>query len=127
MPTIRQSGFRGLRRGLAAMALLASPMALFAQSCPLCYQDAANSGPRFIQALKAGILALLFPPLLIGAVITIMAYRKRNTSADDELFREDGNNTIDSEIYSRDELTAAHEPSAFLPLGTELPGSARLS
>jgi len=49
----------------------------------MCYQTAANSGAHFIQALKHGILILLFPPLLIGAAITIAAYRKREHYAED--------------------------------------------
>jgi hypothetical protein len=75
--------FRLLKRSLATLAVLASPSALYAQSCALCYQTAANSGPHFIQALKHGILILLFPPLLIGTGIAIMAYRKRNQYAED--------------------------------------------
>jgi hypothetical protein len=72
-----------LKGGLTALAVLVSPSALYAQSCALCYQTAANSGPHFIQALKHGILILLFPPLLIGTGIAIMAYRKRNQYAED--------------------------------------------
>src|SRR5438874_3051168 len=71
-----------LKRGLPALAMLASPSALYAQSCALCYQSAAHSGAHFIQALKHGILILLFPPLCIGTGIAIMAYRKRNQHAD---------------------------------------------
>jgi hypothetical protein len=44
----------------------------------MCYQSAAASGPRSIQALKAGILILMFPPVLITAAIVYLAYRKRN-------------------------------------------------
>src|SRR2546430_15053735 len=71
-----------LKRGLTALAMLASPSALYAQSCALCYQSAAHSGAHFIQALKHGILFLLFPPLCIGTGIAIMAYRKRNQHAE---------------------------------------------
>jgi hypothetical protein len=81
--TATESGFRFLKRGLAALAVLASPPALFAQSCAMCYQDAANSGSHFIQALKSGILILIFPPFLICTGITIMAYRKRNKCVED--------------------------------------------
>jgi hypothetical protein len=58
--------------------LFLHPLALYAQSCALCYQSAAASGGHFIQALKDGILILLFPPILISVGIAIMAYRKRN-------------------------------------------------
>jgi len=72
------AGFQLLKGSLAALAVFASPSVLYAQGCALCYQTAANSGSRFIQALKHGILVLLFPPLFIGTAIAIMAYRKRN-------------------------------------------------
>ncbi len=72
-----KSGTRFLAAGAAALAAFASPSALYAQSCALCYQSAANSGADFIAALKKGILVLLFPPLLIGIGIVVIAYRKR--------------------------------------------------
>jgi hypothetical protein len=67
-----------VKRGLAAAAVVASPSALYAQGCAMCYQSAAASGPRSIQALKTGILILMFPPVLITAAIVYLAYRKRN-------------------------------------------------
>jgi hypothetical protein len=67
-----------LTRALAALLLLASPAALYAQSCAMCYQSAAASGPRSIHALKLGILILMFPPLLITAGVMYLAYRKRD-------------------------------------------------
>ncbi len=67
-----------LKRGLAALAILASPAALYAQGCAMCYQSAAASGPRSIQALKTGILILMFPPVLITTAIVYLAYKKRN-------------------------------------------------
>ncbi len=67
---------------LALILVLAVPKPLFAQGCAMCYQSAANSGSQAIQALRAGILILLFPPLFICAGITMMAYRKRNQCAD---------------------------------------------
>jgi hypothetical protein len=50
----------------------------FAQSCALCYSQAAGSGARLIQALRSGILVLVFPPMLICIGLAFMAYRKRN-------------------------------------------------
>jgi hypothetical protein len=67
-----------LKRGLAALAILASPAALYAQGCAMCYQSAAASGPRSIHALKSGILILVFPPVLITTAIAYLAYKKRN-------------------------------------------------
>jgi hypothetical protein len=70
------AGFLGC--AAAALAVLASPAALYAQSCTMCYQSAAASGPRSIHALKVGILILMFPPLLITAGVVYLAYRKRD-------------------------------------------------
>ena len=67
-----------LGSGIAALLALATPAALYAQSCAMCYQSAAASGPRSIHALKLGILILMFPPLLITAGVTYLAYRKRD-------------------------------------------------
>jgi hypothetical protein len=60
-----------------AIALL-TPPALFAQNCALCYSQAAASGQRVIDALRSGILILVFPPMLILVIFTVMAYKKRN-------------------------------------------------
>jgi len=54
------------------------PAITFAQNCALCYTQAAASGSRMIQALRSGILILVFPPMLICIGITWMAYKKRN-------------------------------------------------
>lgn len=60
----------------AALLMLATPA--FAQSCPLCYTQAASSGARFIAALRSGILVLIVPPMFMSVGITWLAYRKRN-------------------------------------------------
>jgi len=67
-----------LARAVAALLALASPAALYAQSCAMCYQSAAASGSRSIHALKMGILVLIFPPALISIGIAFVAYRRRN-------------------------------------------------
>jgi hypothetical protein len=69
---------RFLLRGAALLAALMMPALTFAQSCALCYSQAAGSGARLIQALRSGILVLIFPPMLICIGIAVMAYRKRN-------------------------------------------------
>ena len=74
----RQSGNSWLLRAAALMASLVIPMALGAQSCPLCYQSAASGGPHLLQALRNGVLIMFFPPLLIFGAIFYAAYRKRN-------------------------------------------------
>jgi hypothetical protein len=67
-----------LGRAAAALIVVASPAALYAQSCAMCYQSAAASGPRSIHALKMGILILMFPPLLITAGVAYLAYTRRD-------------------------------------------------
>ena len=67
-----------MRAGLTMLAVLLRPASLYAQGCAMCYQTAANSGTQTIQALKHGILVMLFPPLVITAAISYLAYRKRN-------------------------------------------------
>ena len=49
-----------------------------AQSCALCYTQAASSGARMIQALKSGILILIAPPTLGSVGVIVVMYRKRN-------------------------------------------------
>jgi hypothetical protein len=69
---------RFLPLSAALLAALMIPALTFAQSCALCYSQAAGSGARLIQALRSGILVLVFPPMLICIGIAVMAYRKRN-------------------------------------------------
>jgi hypothetical protein len=63
---------------LALLATLAVPSIVSAQSCALCYTQAAGSGERLVQALRSGILILVAPPMLICIGIAVMAYKKRN-------------------------------------------------
>ena len=65
-------------RALALLATLAVPVVASAQSCALCYTQAAGSGDRLVQALRGGILILVAPPMLICIGIAVMAYKKRN-------------------------------------------------
>ena len=73
----------GVLAGLA-LAALASPVVAHAQSCSLCYTQAASSGARIIQALRSGILILVVPPAFMCVGITTLAYRKRNQFQDSE-------------------------------------------
>ena len=68
---------------MAVLFLLAIPVPLLAQSCALCYTQAAGSGSRMIHALKSGILILMIPPMCICIGLTVMAYKKRNQFNDD--------------------------------------------
>ena len=63
---------------LALLATLAVPSIVSAQSCALCYTQAAGSSQRLVQALRSGILILVAPPMLICIGIAVMAYKKRN-------------------------------------------------
>lgn len=77
--------------GAALVALCASALAQ-AQSCPLCYTQAAGAGDRIIQGLRSGILVLVIPPMFMSVGITVLAYRKRNrcgTLPPSETSRED--------------------------------------
>ena len=70
---------KAITRILAALAFIASPATLAAQSCAMCYQSAAASGPRTIHAINNGILILMFPPAVITFGICYLAYKKRDT------------------------------------------------
>jgi hypothetical protein len=62
----------------AVSVLLLAPPENLAQGCALCYQSAAASGPRLIQALRDGIFILMAPPAAICLGITWLAWRRRN-------------------------------------------------
>ena len=66
MKSILRISAMGLLGFLAVAAFFALPSALFAQSCAMCYQTAAAAGPRTAEALRHGILVMLFPPLMIS-------------------------------------------------------------
>ena len=63
---------------LAGLFLLFASIPSSAQSCALCYTQAASSGSRMIQALKSGILILIAPPTFMTAGMIFICYRKRN-------------------------------------------------
>ena len=49
---------------LATAALLCMTVFAHAQSCALCYTQAASSGSRLIRGLRSGIVVLIIPPAL---------------------------------------------------------------
>jgi len=63
---------------LAVLLLFATPLPAPAQSCALCYTQAASAGARMIQALRSGILILIAPPTLASIGMIFVVYRKRN-------------------------------------------------
>ncbi len=80
---MRSNGVAAKSRSYLAMALLtavilAAPHVAFAQSCSLCYTQAAASTQRFIQALRSGILILIVPPMCLSIVVILVAYKRRN-------------------------------------------------
>ncbi len=68
---------------LVGMIILLAPAPAFAQSCALCYTQAAASGSHMIQALKSGILILIAPPTFMSIGLIVVCYRKRNQTRDD--------------------------------------------
>jgi len=72
----RRTGILGI--ALAGLIILLAPVPAFAQSCALCYTQAASSGARMIQALRSGILILIVPPTLGTIGVICVMYRKRN-------------------------------------------------
>jgi hypothetical protein len=69
---------RAIRLFLAATAVFCLHTFAQAQSCALCYTQAASSGSRIIHGLRSGIIVLIIPPALMSIGITALAYRKRN-------------------------------------------------
>jgi hypothetical protein len=69
---------------LVGLIILLAPVPAFAQSCALCYTQAASSGSRMIQALRSGILILIAPPTFMTVGMILVCYRKRNQTRDDD-------------------------------------------
>jgi len=63
---------------VVALLLFATPLPALAQSCALCYTQAASTGARMIQALRSGILILIVPPTLMSIGMIFILYRSRN-------------------------------------------------
>jgi hypothetical protein len=70
--------FRCGRIFLAGTTIVLANVAAHAQSCALCYTQAAGSGHRLIQGLRSGILVRIIPPMFMSIGITWLAYKKRN-------------------------------------------------
>lgn len=62
---------------LAGSLGLAVPTAS-AQSCAMCYQNAAAAGPQGRVALQHGILILALPAIALFAGILLLLYSRRN-------------------------------------------------
>ncbi len=81
---------RRFRVALTAALVLVANAACYAQSCALCYTQAAASGHRFIQGLRTGILVLIVPPMFMSVGITVLAYKKRNRTNDEQISEQSG-------------------------------------
>ena len=78
-PTMKRSGLIAIGSvALVGLIVLLAPMPAFAQSCALCYTQAASAGARMIEALRSGILILIVPPTLGTIGVIFVMYRKRN-------------------------------------------------
>ncbi len=78
--------FSGWIARLAAMSVaFASSSTAFAQGCAMCYNSAAAAKAAAIQALRSGILILLIPPVLMFIGIFVLAFRRRDRFADQNL------------------------------------------
>jgi ABC-type uncharacterized transport system permease subunit len=64
------------------VVLFASALPAMAQSCALCYTQAASAGSRMIEALKSGILILIVPPTLMSIGMVFVTYRNRSRCRD---------------------------------------------
>ena len=85
--SVGKMSFGSVRAVLMAafiIGMLALPIPLFSQNCPLCYTQAARSSVRLLQSLRSGILILIIPPMFMSVGITVLAYRKRNQFREDE-------------------------------------------
>jgi hypothetical protein len=71
---------------LVGLIIVLAPVPAFAQSCALCYTQAASSGSRMIQALRSGILILIAPPTFMTVGMIFVCYRKRNQTRRTEDF-----------------------------------------
>jgi hypothetical protein len=69
---------------LIGLIFLLAAVPSLAQSCALCYTQAASSGSRMIQALRSGILILIAPPTFMSIGVIFVCYRRRNQTRHDE-------------------------------------------
>jgi hypothetical protein len=75
---VRRTLLSFLLPATAILALLALPSIASAQGCALCVTQAAQSGNRFVEALRSGIAVLVFPPMAISIALIYVAWSKRN-------------------------------------------------
>lgn len=69
---------RTLVLAIVTLFTVAAPIPSLAQSCALCYTQAASSGSKMIQALRSGILILIIPPTLGTIGLILVVHRRTN-------------------------------------------------
>ena len=75
--------YRGNKTWAIASAIFgASIRRAMAQSCAMCYQNAAASGPRGRVALQHGILILALPAIAIFLTILFLLYIRQKAQED---------------------------------------------
>jgi hypothetical protein len=89
---------------LVGFVILLTPVPAFAQSCALCYTQAASSGSRMIQALKSGILILIAPPTFMSIGLFFICYRKRNQTREEDVEEADREWTQDKDSINNDSI-----------------------
>lgn len=82
---------RRAKLALTSVVVLGCNAASYAQSCALCYTQAAGAGKHFIQGLRTGILVLIVPPMFMSVGITVLAYKKRNRTNNQPESQKSGN------------------------------------
>jgi cbb3-type cytochrome oxidase subunit 3 len=63
---------------IEAVLVMTASVPAFAQGCAMCYNNAAAAKASAIQALRSGVLILLFPVLILFIGILVAAFRSRN-------------------------------------------------
>ena len=92
MDILRKLNVASVARVALFLGLLVAAMSeCQAQSCALCYTQAASASHRMIQGLRSGILVLIIPPMLMSVGITLLAYKKRNRTNDNRESRRSPN------------------------------------
>jgi hypothetical protein len=79
----RLNSMAGCRVFAVLLLLAATAMPAWGQGCAMCYTQAASAGARMVQALRSGILVLIFPPMGICIGLMVMSYKKRNRFHED--------------------------------------------
>jgi hypothetical protein len=84
MKFLGRQKFAGGKRAVMIVAAIigATARITLAQSCAMCYQNAAASGTRGKVALQHGILILALPAIAIFGTILSLLYTRQNPNRD---------------------------------------------